>query len=383
MTIMNKVSSIAAGFYVLLALVAPYSVGAATIDHVIHISVDGLRADAVTALGMANAPGFFRLRSEGAFTDNARTDANYTNTLPNHTTMLSGRGVTGPTGHNYTSNSFPSSGTTLHTVKGSYVGSVFDIAHDAGLSTGLYASKSKFVLFEQSYNATTGALDVTGADNGRDKIDGYVYNSDTDGLVAQYLTDMTASAFNYSFLHLRNPDSAGHGSGWNISPGSTYLDAVMTVDDLIGDVLDHVESNATLNGKTAIVLTADHGGILGSGTHSPPTDAENYTIPFYVWGPGVDPGTDLYTLNLFSRVNPGSTQPAYSDTGQPIRNGDSGNLALDLLGLAPISGSTINASQDLAVSAVPLPATLPLMLAGLLAVCRTGRRRQHAAPQNI
>lgn len=367
-------SAVLAGLWLSTMAAASFASG---VEYVIHISVDGLRSDAVTTLGAGNAPNFFRLRNEGAFTDNARTDAEFTNTLPNHTSMLTGRGVSGASGHNFTGNGLPAPTTTLHTTKGSYVASAFDVAHDHGLSTGLYASKDKFVIYEQSYNGTSGAPDSTGADNGRDKIDNWVYDSDTAALVTRYLADMAGTPHNYSLLHLRDPDSAGHSSSWDLTPGGAYLNAVTTVDGLLGEVLGRVESDPRLDGKTAIVLTADHGGRLGTHGHSPGSDTENYTIPFYVWGPGVAAGTDLYALNLFTRANPGNDQPAAADPDQPIRNADSGNLALGLLGLGPIPGSTVNVNQDLAVAAVPLPAALPLLSGAGLALCWLARRSRY------
>ncbi|MGC4031055.1 MAG: alkaline phosphatase family protein [Tepidisphaeraceae bacterium] len=278
-------------------------------EYVVHISVDGLRADAITKQTADQLPFFSLLRTEGAFTDNARTDVDYTITLPNHTGMLTGRGVVGPAGHNYTDNDVPPPGQTLHTVKGSYVASVFDVAHDNGLRTGLFASKEKFGLFDTSYDADTaplqgGSPDTTGADNGRDKIDTFEFNYDSPQLVSSWKTAMQANPFQYSFIHLHDPDSAGHSEGWNVSDTSSlYMQAVRDVDARLGEIMATIENTPELAGHTTLILSADHGGQEETTDHSDPADPQDYTIPFYVWGADVTEG-DLYAFNTATRANP-------------------------------------------------------------------------------
>ncbi len=306
-----------------------------SVRYVIHVSADGLRPDAVERLGSA-LPAFTRLRTEGAWTHDARTDVDYRNTLPNHTAQLTGRPVLGPDGHGWTGNRDPAPGETLHSNRGTYVASVFDAAHDAGLQTAAYVSKSKFSLFDDSYGPAHGARDTTGADDGRDKIDRFLFDSDTERLTAALAEDLARDPAAYTFVHLRDPDAAGHWHRWSMRRGSRYLRAVQAVDSRLGVILDVVESDPRLRGRTVLVVTADHGG---SGRTHIRDREENYTVPFYVWGPGI--GTaDLYDLNP-ERQDPGDAQVPFDAVRQPVRNGDAANLSLALLGLGPVPGSTI------------------------------------------
>ncbi|MDX2474843.1 MAG: hypothetical protein QNL91_14175, partial [Candidatus Krumholzibacteria bacterium] len=82
--------------------------------------------------------------------------------------------------------------------------------------------------------------------------------------------------------------------------------------------------------------TTDHGGTAYG--HNNAADSRMYTIPFFVWGADVAVGGDLYGLNP-GRLDPGVGRPDYNAVA-PIRNGDGGNLALSLLGLPAVAGST-------------------------------------------
>jgi predicted AlkP superfamily pyrophosphatase or phosphodiesterase len=296
------------------------------------------------------APTFKRLQAEGAWTHNARTDFDFTITLPNHTSMVTGRPVRDKAasgaaivGHEWKINSDPGE-RTLHSNRLAYVASTFDVAHDNGLRTGLFVGKSKFVIYDQSYDARNGAPDTTGEDNGRDKIDIYL-RAGAEEMTERFIAEMKQNPFHYTFMHFAETDSAGHAKKWG-SPDYNY--AVKKVDACLGRLLEMIDSDERFKRKTALILSADHGGTgLGHGVNTNPL---NFAIPFYVWGAGVKHTDDLYSLNRSWRVDPKSAGPDYTArAAQPIRNGDGGNLALALLGLGPIPESSINAAQDLRV----------------------------------
>ena len=174
-----------------------------------------------------------------------------------------------------------------------YVASIFDVVHDAGLSTGLYASKSKFVLFERSWDATHGAPDVVPPDFGRNKIDHYVNKNlgspaNAGPMQSALMSDLRAAPIAFCFVHYLELDAIGHATGWG-SPA--WRDGVRMVDGYLGDLLALVDGDARYRGRTVLVLTADHGG--SGKDHGDAMLAADYTIPFLVYGAGVAHGADL------------------------------------------------------------------------------------------
>ena len=139
------------------------------------------------------------------------------------------------------------------------------------------------------------------------KIDAYVVNDDPAALTRSFVAAMNANPFHYTFFHFAEPDPTGHRLGWG-SP--SYNRAVKNVDKCLGDIFHLVESNPALRGRTAILLTSDHGG--KGHDHSTITEPLDYTIPFYVWGPGIGPGKDLYALNRRTRLDPGVGRPSFA-----------------------------------------------------------------------
>ncbi|MFM1821751.1 MAG: hypothetical protein RI967_17, partial [Planctomycetota bacterium] len=310
--------------------------------HVLVVSIDGLRSDVLENEAMlARLPALARLL-RGAHTLDARTDPDYTVTLPNHVSMVTGRPVVGLVGHHWTDNDDPKGmkdGGTLHAHRGEYVASMFDVAHDAGVETTVVASKTKFWLLEQSYNWSTGEPDLAEPDHGRAKIDCFVFaerSADVGRMAAARLA--SAKDRSLSFVHFAAPDVAGHSFDWKVEPGSAYLLAIEEVDAALAALFATIDATPALAGATAIIVTADHGGGVPRKTHTDMTCPLNFRIPFLVWT-GDRTAEDLYTLNA-ERPRPGREERVARDAArQPIRNGDAGNLALRLLGLPSIAGS--------------------------------------------
>ncbi|MET3961225.1 hypothetical protein ABIE44_001159 [Marmoricola sp. OAE513] len=307
---------------------------------VILISVDGLNPSAIRRLDrQGRVPAFRKLLREGSWTLNARTAHEQTNTLPNHTGMLTGRPITGRSGTRVTFNEDRPG--NLASLNGRYVAGVFDPVHDAGLSTAFLAEKDKFNFLIRSWNAAGGARDVTGKDDGRNKLD-VARIAGPQKLTRVLLRRLRSDPPNLTFLHIGGADGAGHGDKVNGFMGPRYLDAVVAADRQIGRILALVEARPALEQRTTVVLTADHGGRGTASSpaqeHRNPTNLDNYRIPFIVWGRGTVPGTDLYAQNRKTRRNPGDARTSYAGT-QPIRNLDAADLVLSLFRLPALPGT--------------------------------------------
>ncbi len=295
---------------------------------VIGISVDGLNTDAITRLGTDGAPNFTRLLAEGAGTLNARTEYEQNVTLPNHTSMMTSRRIDRARGGHGVTWDDDRRRMTVTRAAGHPVKSVFSEVHAYGGSTALFSTKEKFALYKRTW---------------RGGIDRFVVHEGQTRLVRTAIADLESTDRAFTFLHMSLPDRFGHTYG---GMSAQYLTAVRRTDRNLGELLDTIDADPGL-ADVAVVLTADHGFLSGSTSHSAKV-LDNYRIPFVAWGAGVRSG-DLYDLNPDYR-DPGTKRPTYAAKRQPVRNGDLGNLALDLLGMQAIPGSELDAAQDLDVS---------------------------------
>jgi predicted AlkP superfamily pyrophosphatase or phosphodiesterase len=242
-----------------LAHAMPRPAAAAAISrHVILISIDGLRGDAIAA---SNARTLARLLTEGSGTTTAQTILP-SKTLPSHTSMLTG--VT-PAVHGITWNSDETDELGVVSVP-----TVFDLAHQAGYSTAAFFSKKKF-----NHLIREGTLDAV-----RVPRFGLVPASRTVNEAIQY---MRRKQPNLLFVHIADADFMGHRVGWMSMP---YRWAVREADAAVAALLEAATETYGENNFTVIV-TADHGGHgRDHGTDAP----EDTTIPWITYGQGIRRG---------------------------------------------------------------------------------------------
>ncbi len=311
------------------ALPTTLSAQRAQSPRVVAISLDGFNPKVLAKLGKSGTPHLHRVIEEGATTLNARTAREQTETLPNHTGMVTGvRIAKQKGGHGVTWNDDRTRPSTVHAAAGRRVESVFTAVMDQGGSSALFAAKTKFSLFERSWPLA---------------VDRSVIDGNQPRLVDKAIADLKNNERDFTFLHLSLTDAAGHKYGF-MSP--QYLEAAERMDDLVGEVLDAIDDSSALSASVRVIITADHGGGRKAHSHYDPKKYVNYRVPFMVWGEGVEAGANLYALNPdFKR--PGKKRTDYRGK-QPIRNGMVSNLALDMLGMPPVAKSQLNERQILA-----------------------------------
>ncbi len=233
----------------------------ASIEHVIVISLDGARPDAIR---QANTPVLQRLASEGAVDWGAQT-VTPSVTLPAHTSMLTGLSVAE---HGVTYNSTPDGCPAIEAT------TFITTAADAGLRAAMVVGKEKFCIFRQ-----------------RDTVD-YTFARLGDGSVADRVIELlTDDPPDVIFAHFPNPDYFGHLIGWM---SDLYINELHSTDFQVGRIIDTLDE-LNLSATTLVIITADHGGHdTGHGT----TLAVDMTIPWIAYGAGIKAGTVLEGISV-------------------------------------------------------------------------------------
>ncbi len=298
---------------------------------VVVVTLDGLGSRAVRRLGPRRAPVLHRLLRHGAGTLEARTAREQTATLPNHTSIVTGRRIASRHGgHGVTWNDDRRRPRTVQRAAGHPVASMFSVARAGGGRPALFTGKQKLSLFDRSWPRGVSRL---------------VVREDAARLARGVRRDLLRHHRPLTLLHLTPSDDAGHAHGFD-SP--QFRRAAARTDRLLGTLVHTIRSHRRLRRHTTLVVTADHGG-TGSG-HRDPSVPASFRIPFVAWGAGVSDGADLYDLNPDYR-DPGRRRTRYAAQRQPVRNADVADLASRLLGLGVVPGSEFGSDSPLDVSA--------------------------------
>ena len=235
----------------------PPKLGRAAIKHVIIISEDGLRPDALMGV---NPPVHEAILKRAAYSLKART-IRRASTLPSHAAMLSGFDVKQ---HGLFWNSWhPDRGYIL-------VPTVFDAAEKSGAGAAAFVGKQKL-----EHIARPGSVDKFSRP-------GYFCKKVVDEAARYFVAARPA----IEFIHFSDPDDLGHLDGWMSNP---QLESIRSTDKCLATLLDAV-SAAGLDRETLFIISADHGG---HGHNHDGKIPEDRLIPWIAWGPGIRAGHQI------------------------------------------------------------------------------------------
>jgi predicted AlkP superfamily pyrophosphatase or phosphodiesterase len=288
-------------------------------SRVVLVSVDGLRADA-----LSHMPQLRSLAATGTWTDAMRTVLPSL-TVPGHLSMLSGRDVTT---FGINTNSLDSTAAIRFVFGGATT--VFEWVRAAGMHADAVAGASlvapELVSSAQSFFSvdTMVATDLDA-------------NAVTTSALAR-LADGTPP--DLLFVHYPDADVAGHDHGWIVpgvpaanggdSLGTQYIAAVARIDAAIATL--HAALAAEIAaGHTALIVTADHGGGHGEGCSELPSYREHcssatadITVPFILVARDA-PALQLTTVPTVQQVAPtiaamlGVAKPRAATEGMRLR----------------------------------------------------------------
>lgn len=224
-------------------------------DHVIVISLDGARSD---ALLLAETPNIQALARRGAVSWQASTIYPPV-TLPAHASMLTGLSVE-QHGLDHNDSLYPCPTITAPTF--------ITLAQEADYRTAMVVGKEKFCQFQQS------------------ELVNYTFARAGDRSVVDRVLELLDEDYQVIFAHFPNPDYFGHLTNWM---SDTYIYEMSNTDAQVGRIMARLEELG-LSERTLIILTADHGGHGNSHGQNIP---EDMVIPWIIAGPGVIAGTNL------------------------------------------------------------------------------------------
>ncbi len=227
----------------------------AGITHVLLISADGLRPDAVF---IAEMPNLLTLAERGAAAWTAQT-ISPPGTLPAHASMLTGLS---PAAHGVDWNATNPGCPPIESP------TFLLLAAEAGYATSISAGKEKFCHFVQSDAIT------------------YTFAREGDRSVVDAAIERLEAGDQVLFVHLPNPDYFGHARGWM---SETYISELANTDRQLGRLLEALDALGIAD-STLVIFTSDHGGIGDNhGVEVP----ETMTVPWIIAGPGVLAGSSL------------------------------------------------------------------------------------------